>query len=247
MEQSDIEDAAMFLLHLRTQRSQVSGLPGELSPKTLDDAYDIQDATHRFAGWPISMLKVGCTSEIAREVLGIAHPIAGRVPAGGVFESGSAIPVDFFASAPMVECEIAIQVDGTGQPRAIAPAIELINARYSDTGKVPGLSLIADNSAGCGAVLGQASSLVDAGDLDTIEVALIEDGSTIVTGSTQTLLGGTTASLTWMLDHEKARSRPLEDGTWIITGTCTGLTPTNVGSTYTADFGHLGSVSFTLV
>ena len=59
MEQSEIEDAAMFLLHLRTQRDQVGGLPGEFTPKSLEDAYDIQDTIHRFAGWPIGMLKVG--------------------------------------------------------------------------------------------------------------------------------------------------------------------------------------------
>ena len=133
MQPSDIEDAAMFLLHLRTQRGQVRGLPGELMPKTIAHAYDIQDATHRFAGWPIGVLKVGCTSEVAQQFLGIPHPIGGRIPTEGVFESGSTVPKDFLASEPLLECEIAMRVGTDGSVDAVAPAIELVNARYSDT------------------------------------------------------------------------------------------------------------------
>ncbi len=161
MQPSDIEDAAMFLLHLRTQRGQVRGLPGELMPKTIAHAYDIQDATHRFAGWPIGVLKVGCTSEVAQQFLGIPHPIGGRIPTEGVFESGSTVPKDFLASEPLLECEIAMRVGTDGSVDAVAPAIELVNARYSDTSQVSGIGLIADNSVGCGAVLGAPIAIGD--------------------------------------------------------------------------------------
>ena len=246
MQQNEIEDAAMFLLHLRTQRDRVAGLPGELAPKSVDDAYAIQDALHRFAGWPIGMLKVGCTSEIAQQVLGIPHPIGGRVPSDAVFASGTTVPIDFFGAAPLLECEIALQVNADGTVIAAAPAIELVDSRFNDTGKVRGEHLIADNSAGCGAVLGTPVPVADAGDLGQLTMSLRAGDEEIAAGSAEALLGGPSASLDWALAHEAERGRNIQAETWIITGTCTGLSPTEVGTTYTADFGSLGTVGFTL-
>ena len=246
METSDIEDAAMFLLHLRLQRSQAQGMPHELMPKTVEDAYDIQDATHRFGGWPLNMLKVGCTSEIAQQVLGIPHPIGGRIPTEAVFSSGATVPRDFLASEPLLECEIAMRLDSSGRVDAVAPAIELVNARFADTGKVSGESIIADNSAGCAAILGAPISVDEAGDLDQITMALRDDNGEIASGSAKALLGGPHRSLDWAIAHEAERGRTIAAGTWVITGTCTGLTPTQWGAAYTADFGSLGSVGFEL-
>jgi len=246
MEPSDIEDAAMFLLHLRTQRTQVGGLPVELAPKTIEDAYDIQDAHHRFAGWATSTLKVGCTSEMARQFLGIPHPIAGRVPDEGIFASGSAVPRSFFAGAPMLECEIAMRVGADGVVDAVAPAVEFVNPRFGDTSKVSGFSLIADNSAGCGAIIGAPLTVDEAGDLSNLDCRLLQGDDEIAAGNSSALDGGPQASVEWIAAHEIGRGRTLEAGTWIITGTCSGLTPTEFGSTYTADFGTLGLVSFML-
>lgn len=246
MEQSDIEDAAMFLLHLRTQRSQVAGLPGELAPKTVEQAYDIQDATHKFAGWPLEVLKVGCTSEVAQQVLGIPHPIGGRIPSEGVFETGSTVPSSFLASEPLLECEIALRVNAVGKVDAAAPAIELVNPRFLDTSKVAGASLIADNSAGCGVVVGEPVPIADAGDLSAIAMTLHDGNDEIAAGSAQALADGAQGSVDWTLAHESSRGREIAAGTWIITGTCTGLTPTQFDRTYTATFSTLGSVSFKL-
>ncbi|MFT4596670.1 MAG: 2-keto-4-pentenoate hydratase [Paracrocinitomix sp.] len=246
MEQSEIEDAAMFLLHLRTQRDQVGGLPGEFTPKSLEDAYDIQDTIHRFAGWPIGMLKVGCTSLAAQEALGIPHPGGGRIPAEGVFGSGSVVPRSFLASEPLLECEIAMRVGLNGVVDSVAPAIELVNARYSDTSRVSGPSIIADNLASCAAILGVPVSLAEVDDLDALDMTLHNNEGQIASGNAQALIEGPQGSIDWTLAHEASRGRNVVPGTWIITGTCSGLTPTRWGSSYTADFGLLGSVSFTL-
>jgi 2-keto-4-pentenoate hydratase len=246
MEQSDIEDAAMFLLHLRTQRTQVSGLPGELAPKTLDQAYDIQDAHHRFAGSSIGMLKVGCTSVEAQEALGVSHPAGGQIPTEGVFRSGDEVPRAFLASTPLLECEVALRVGPNGRVDAAAPAIELVNGRFLDMSKVAGASLIADNSVACAAVLGEAVPIENLGDIGDLSVTLYGNDVEIASGNTQALIDGPFASVTWTLEHETSRGRTVEPGTWIITGTCTGLTPTEFGGSYRADFAELGSVGFTL-
>ena len=247
MEQSDIEDAAMFLLHLHTQKTQIGGFPGEFSPKTVEEAYDIQDAMHRFAGWELDVLKVGCTSEIAQQVLGIPHPIGGRIPVDGVFADGATIPRALLNAEPLLECEIAMRLDSNGKVEACAPAIELVNSRFKDTSKVSGPSIVADNSAGAGVVLGDALPIEHIDDFSQLAVSLMsDDGTEIAKGSGAALLGGPQASIAWTLEHEANRGRTIDAGTWIITGTCTGLTPTEFGKSYTADFGALGTVSLNL-
>jgi len=246
MEPSEIEDAAMFLLHLHTQNDQVTGLPGELAPKTVDEGYDIQDALHRFGGWPIGLIKVGCTSEFAQEFLGIPHPAAGRIPADAVHQSGATIDAGELGVLPLLECEFALRVDGDGQVDAVAPALELVGGRFKAGAKVSGPTIIADNVSGRAVVLGEAIPIDDAGDLLSAEIELSDGTSTIATGTGAAVIGGPRASLDWTLNHEESRGRSVDAGTWVITGTCTGLVPSEAGTTYTASFGPLGTVSFTL-
>ncbi len=247
LDRPQIEEAAAYLFHLRVQRETAAALPFEIRPKNVEDAYAIQDAMHATAGWPIGVLKVGCTSEIAQEILGIPHPIGGRVPAEGVFASGAEIPASYFANAPAIECEFAIQVDEAGEPVAVAPALELVDPRVTSSAGFGGMTTIADNSAGCGVVLGTATPIEAAGDLVSHDVELRSGtGEVLATGSAAAVLGGPAASVDWTKTHEASRGRDLAGGAWIITGTCTGLTPTQVGGAYLADFGGLGQVSFSL-
>lgn len=245
MEPTDIEDAAMFLLHLRLHRNRAAGMAHELTPKTLDQAYAIQDAVHRFAGWPLGVLKVGCTSQAAQTALSIPHPIAGRVPVEGVFDDGATVPRSFLGAAPLLECEIALRIGEGGEVDAVAPAIELVDPRFQNLARLPGLGLVADNSGAAATVIGPAAD-PSAVDVSALDVRLLADGREIATGSTTDIIGGPYGSLQWALDHEAQRGRTVAPGTWVITGTCTGLTPADWGTTYTAEFGPLGSVHFTL-
>lgn len=246
LEQGQLEEAAAFLFHLRVQRETTTQLPFEIAPRSLDDAYAIQDALHAAAGWPIGVLKVGCTSELAQQFLGIPHPIGGRIPTEGVFDSGVAIPRSFFCTEPAIECEIAMQVDDDGQIVAVAPALELINARVQASGNFGGMSTVADNSAGCAVVLGRPTPVADAGNLADYPIELSDDSAVLATGTAAAVIGGPAASVEWTHSHEQSRGRSVAGGTWIITGTCTGLTPTAWGGNYRASFGDLGDITFSL-
>lgn len=257
LEQAQIEEAAAFLLHLRVQRQSVATFPPEIAPRDLDDAYAIQDAIHDTAGWPISLLKVGGTSTVAQQAVGLSHPIGGRIPADAVFGSGEQIPAPFFGAPPMIECEIALQVGDAGEVLAVAPALELVERRVGGTGTSGGLALIADNSGGCAVVIGEpkpigeldkigeiggSSRLDDI--LEEIDIELRGGDLSLATGRVAAVIGGPTGSTQWSLAHESSRGRTVSPGTWIITGTCTGITPSTFGETYQASFGHLGSVSY---
>jgi len=247
LERGQLEEAAAFLFHLRVQRQTVAALPHEIAPRTIEDAYAIQDALHDTAGWPIGVLKVGCTSEVAQQVLGIPHPIGGRVPADAVFATGTDLPADFFGSAPAIECEFAARVDATGAVTALAPALELVDPRIDLSSRSAGLGLVADNSGACAVVLGEAVDIADVEDLAAVSVELrTAGGEVLANGSASEVIGGPQASVDWTHAHEEVRGRTVDEGTWIITGTCTGLTPSAFGNHYVADYGPLGTVEFRL-
>jgi len=246
MEQSEIEDAAMFLLHLHTQNTQAAGLPGELAPKTIDEAYDIQDALHRYGGWQISMIKVGLTSDFAQELMGVPHPAGGRIQADTIHPSGAELAVSDLGGAPMIEGEFALRVGPDGVPDAVAPAIELVGGRFKPGAKISGPSLIADNVSARAVVLGEPIPINDAAALLDAPIELFADGERLATATGAAINGGPAASLAWVLEHEASRGRTVAEGTWVITGTCTGMTPAKVGTTYSADYGNLGSISFSL-
>lgn len=245
LSQAQIEEAAAFLLHLRVQRETAAALPIEIAPRSLDDAYAIQAALHDATGWDTPVLKVGCTSQLARDLLSLPHPIAGRVPAEGVFFDGADVPSDRFASQPQIECEFALRVDADGRVDAVAPAMELVGPRLVTDGSFVGVGVVADNSAAAGVVLGGPVP-VDQVDLAGGSVELFADGESLVTGVATDVVGGPSGSVSWLAEHEAAHGRTIAAGTWIITGTCTGVTAVEPGVNYRADFGPLGSVSFTL-
>lgn len=246
MPQPQLEEAAAFLFHLWVQRQTATGLPAEITPRSLDDAYAIQDLLHATAAWETPVLKVGCTSEFARKALGLDEPIGGRVPADAVYESGATIDLATFCEAPLIECEFALRVGESGAIDAVAPAFELVDPRVRSASSFGGIVTVADNSGGAATVIGTPIPIEDAGDLTQVGVALYSGNDVVAEGSGADVLGGPMSSVDWMHAHEAARGRTVVPGTWVITGTCTGITPAAPGTTYRVDFGSLGAAEFTL-
>lgn len=252
----DAPHAAALLLELRASGRTIPELPDGLRPGTLEEAYAIQDELHRQGGWSTGALKVGCTSEFAQQALGLDSPVAGVVADAGVFGPCSEIPRALFHHEPLLEGEFAIRVgvDLTderqiGDPRAIAdaaaPSVELVASRFDQVLGSSGLSTVADNVANVALVLGRP---VDPpADLSSLTVTLSAAGRQIAAGSGLAVLGDPYESFAWALRHELSRGRSVPAGTWVTTGTCTGITPCPVGTEVTATHEGLGEVSFTVV
>jgi 2-keto-4-pentenoate hydratase len=254
----DAVHAGALLLELRETGRTVPELPDGLRPASLDEAYAIQDELHRQGGWPVGVLKVGCTSELAQKALAIDSPIAGIVPKHRVLSSGTRFAGDQFHHHPLLESEFALRVGtdiaadadpasivGRDLVDAVAPAIELVGTRFDAPMGGSGFSKIADNSAAAAVVLGSpASSLPD--DLAAIGVTLRCGGEVLAQGNGAAVLGDPYRSFAWSLRHELSRGRSVPAGTWVITGTCTGLVPCPPGAAVTAAFDGLGEVEVTV-
>mgnify|MGYP001812154645 CR=1 FL=1 len=261
MIQVDVPHAASLLLEMRNTMRTIPQLPDGLRPGSPDEAYAIQDALVAAGGWDIAALKVGCTSEAAQQALGIHEPIAGRVPRGAVVSSGASVAAStFHHEAPMIECEFALRIgadvgvdDDVSELAevhdvvdAVAPALELVDNRFVEFFGVSAESIMADNSAVSALVLGEPVSTADVDDLEELSVRLVCEGEELATGVGADVMGDPYRSLRWVLGHERRRGRGVAAGTWVITGTCTGLVPFPVGQRVEAHFAQLGSVAVTV-
>ncbi len=252
----DAPHAGALLVELRETMATIPELPDGLRPGSFEEAYAIQDELRRQGGWGLGALKVGCTSEFAQQALGIDSPVVGAVADHLTFGPGSDVPRSLFHHDPLLEGEfavrLAVDLEDVAQigddPRAVADAVamsvELIASRFDKVLGASGPSTVADNVANGGLVLGEASEPHP--DLAALHVVLAADGEQVATGTGAAVLGDPYEAFAWALRHELAAGRPVAAGTWVTTGTCTGISPCPVGATVSATYDELGTLSFTL-
>ena len=255
----DVEQAAALLLEQLETGGTIPDLPDGLRPATMEEAYAIQDALHRQAGWDIGVLKIGDTTPEAQRNLGIDHPIGGRVPQRRVHVSPARLDVTSFHHPPLLECEFGLRigrpigpdepldVDGVaGCVDAVVPAIEILDTRFDPQFGVSAPSLVADNSVAAAVVLGLPVPVTSPPELVNAEVRLEVEGSVLAEGTGAAALGDPLESLAWIVGHEQHRGRGVDAGTVVITGSCTGDVPCVLDAATVADFGPLGVVHLTI-
>ncbi|MBS0531384.1 MAG: hydratase, partial [Proteobacteria bacterium] len=119
---SKILAAAELIAAARRDRRPLEPLPADIVPRHEADGYRVQDAVHdiltasagRLAGY-----KIGCTSPVMQQYLGIPHPCGGGVFASGIHASGANLHHRDFVRVG-VECEIAVRL-GRDLDAAAAP------------------------------------------------------------------------------------------------------------------------------
>ncbi|UWQ35452.1 hypothetical protein K3555_22600 (plasmid) [Leisingera sp. M527] len=161
--------AAAALAAAWNNRQSLPTLPESLRPRTLDDAYAIQNALIRKIGAPLSGWKLGVTSAAAMERCGLSAPILGCLWDETTQSEDTAFSYSSFLT-PMVEVEVGLRLardlppKEDGQPwtqdevqAAVSSAhlcIELADCRYTDPGSRSWPELIADNSMTGGLAVG---------------------------------------------------------------------------------------------
>ena len=233
--------------------------PAALATLTLAQAYAIQDALvalreasgGRRAGW-----KLGITSPVKQQVMGIAHPLFGRMFADGDRAHGSIAALDAFV-APRTEPELAIGLasaiepgmDRTALARAvawIAPALEITDSRYA-SGKRTANELVADNTSSAGYVIGERISAASAPDYAACTTELVRNGEVMLRGSTADVLDHPLNALAALATHLAARGLHAGAGDVILSGAITDAIPVAAGDTLEARIAGLGSARITFV
>jgi len=262
LEKAQIERAVTALVNARRRHAPLTAFPPNAIPKSLDDAYAVQEAFSRRWSSPVAGYKVGCASPESQRMVGATGPFAARVYAEDCVVSPATVRArDFFMIG--VEAEFAFRLAQDFAPRGggiganreeaaaavaeIVCAIEICDTRLADW-KAAGLhSMIADNGFQGGLVMGPAIPRAAAPDLGRHTVTLSIDDIERGRGTGQLVLGHPLDSLAWIAGELARRHHPLKAGDIVAAGTCTGLHFVTQPATVVADFGALGRVEVKVV
>jgi 2-oxo-3-hexenedioate decarboxylase/2-keto-4-pentenoate hydratase len=195
----------------------------------------IQDALHemltdRGHGGVVGT-KIGCTTRVMQEYLGVPHPVAGGIFDTTVREGAGEFDFDSFLHVG-VECEIAVKlgsaIAASGAPHSVGtvsgavaalfPAIEIVDDRYADfEAREPDWrTWLADDFFGAGIVLGEPVTEWRELDLAAVHGSMQINDIEVGSGHGRDIINGhPLEALAWLANAEAARGRDLPAG-WII-------------------------------
>ena len=245
MRQDQAEEAARLLCTARRGGEPLADLASGCRPQSDADAYQIQDAVIRRLGETIGGWKVGVASA---NTAAFCAPIFARMirPSPASY-SGAELRLI------AIEAEIAFRLGHDLPPRAapyeraeftvgitMHPVIEVVDSRYADFQSLGRTSILADNYSNGGLVWGAAVPDWEKLDLARTEMRITEDGKPFADSS----MGAARDPVAALVDFANLmRSRGgAKAGTFVTTGSWTGMVFTRHGAKISADFGPLGRV-----
>ena len=245
MNPEQVEMAAAQLIADRDANRLMGHWPDTWRPSNVDDAYAIQDRVHAKraeAGQVLGGWKLGCTTPVMQEMLGIPSPCVGGILANAIHPSPLARPFDAFVS-PMAECEIAIRlaadvpINKNGYDReSIAPYVgsvmatmEITEERYQDRPERAAAEFIADDFFQKAVVLGPERADWSALDLAATTGTTHVGGEARGRGKGSDVMGHPFAALAWLADHLAKRGKHMKKGDIVSTGSVVIATPIGRG------------------
>ncbi len=260
MEQSAVAQAAEILAQARLGGQTIDGLPENLQPQNLEDAYQIQGALipliERLSNGSRAGYKGGATNKAALQNFGLNEPFVGVLISSYMLKSSDTIP-DSDCKFKLLEPEFAFRM-GEDLPSAAAPydlggvcaavasvmtSIEVVDLRFTGGMAAGGLQVIADNSAAGYWLAGTEYTELDAIDFEDWPVSLHVNGTLVAEGNSANVLGNPLNSLMFLANNLCMRGGGLKAGDIVTAGSCTAPTPAQAGDECVADFGSLGKVS----
>lgn len=247
--EADLRRAADLLLDARRTKTTIEDLPEDVRPVDVNEAYYIQDrmaeAYGDIGGW-----KIGAGSPDAT-------PLYGPMMKAWLAED-RAVWKDARHRFRGLEAEIAFKVGKDLPARATPytreevvaameschPAIEVLECALTEPKKVGKPSMIADLQMHGGFVAGPAIANWQAIDWSKESVSLSVDGVVRVERTGSNTSGDLVGLLPYLANQGAARTGGLKKGDWITTGSWTGNTPSESGSSVDVVFSpHGGRVS----
>jgi 2-oxo-3-hexenedioate decarboxylase/2-keto-4-pentenoate hydratase len=255
----NILEAAKAIASARRDRRLLQPLAADIAPQNEAEGYRIQDAVHELLaadGGPLAGYKIGCTSAVMQQYIGIPHPCGGGVFAKGVHASGVSLRHRDFIRVG-VECEIAVRLARDLAPTGSAftadtiapaidayhPAIEIVDDRYADWRTIGAPTLVADDFFAAGCVLGAPVSRAATPDLLSVIGRAAINGVEAGRGTGADVLGHPHAALAWLANHLAASGKHLRAGQIVLTGSLVKTLWLNAGDKAVMELSGLGTVA----
>ena len=234
MDREAVSEAARLLSGARLGRARLEALPEAIRPSDEAGAYLVQELIHEhLTGGGFGVLaghKIGCTTPVMQEYLGISNPCAGGVYGPMTNSIRGTYRFEEFL-CPGVECEVAVRLrndlDPSGAPydrRSVASAvdsvmasIEVVDDRWADYKGIDPPSLIADDFFAAGCVLGPPVAWRGQ-DLVAIGGSMHVNGDLVGTGIGGDIMGHPLEALAWLANLMAGRGRGLHADEFVTLG-----------------------------
>jgi 2-oxo-3-hexenedioate decarboxylase len=233
--------------------------PPALAGLPLAGGYAIQDALvalrvatgAEVAGW-----KLGITSPVKQRVMGIDHPLFGRIFAAGE-RAGDDEVRHAEHIAPRVEPELAfglaVPLDPAMDEPAlaaavawIAPALEITDSRFHARQRTA-VELVADNTSASAYAIGPRIAAPFTAAFGSYPTELVRNGDVVARGSTADVLGDPLRALAALAAHVAARGLRTVPGQIVLSGAITDAVAIVPGDVLEARLRGLGAVAVRFV
>jgi 2-keto-4-pentenoate hydratase len=255
--------AARLIAAARLAKTPLAPLPENCRPMTPDEGYSVQEVLHgllrddnneRRVGY-----KIGCTTPVMQQMIGVDHPCAGSISDTEVFHDHVSLPYADFINVG-VECEICVILARDLSPdnapysrervvdaiSAVAPSIEIIDRRAQGGPAAVGIpTMIADDFSAAGAVLGPETRDWKNIDLAALSGRVLIDGKELSAGVGADVMGHPLEAVAWFANMKAARGEILQKGEFILTGSLTMAQFPEGPCEVTVEIDQLGSVGVT--
>jgi 2-keto-4-pentenoate hydratase len=233
--------------------------PGAI-PRTLAEAYGIQDAAIALAGKTVIGWKVGRINPPIDGIDRLAGPIfAGAVAQPATAQPAAEMPV-FAGGFAAAEAEFLLRVGqapAPGQTRfthdeaaalidAVHVGIEIASSPFPGINTHGATVTVSDFGNNNGLVVGAAIPDWRAAAINDWPVSLLINGETIGTGTAATMLDGPVGAARFLFEALAARGIALTPGQWISSGAVTGVHEVKIGDAVEARFGTGYAVACTI-
>lgn len=252
-----VTDIAQELDQAHTSQSEFPVLTQKYPRLKRPTAYAIQRlyVRERIGDEKIAGYKAALTSEGARKKLASQRAATGVLFGTGWKDSGATIQRNNYLN-PLLETELGYVIkkpitdklrsvkDVRSYLYGVVPAVEIPDIGYKDISGIKLPDFVATNSGSASYVLGEPVGLkyLDTNDITAI---LRKDGKVVNTGKGTDAMGNQWETLFWLINYIIDQGYIIGEGQVLLTGALGEVLPCATGS-YTADFGPVGTVSFTV-
>ena len=256
---SKAERAARHLFEAHRDRRPYEALPDDISPATIEEAYDMQEAFQALLAperGAIVGYKIALTTPVMQRMVGFDAPCAGAVFENGVHHSPAALKAADYVRIG-AECEVSVRLrsglPASGAPYdrsgvaaavgALMPAFEIVDDRGADYSNLYFLGVAADNAWNAGVVLGAERADWQGLDLENSQGAMTINGEPAGEGYGRDVLGHPLDALAWLANTLAGRGKELQAGMLVMTGSIVSTKFLNTGDRAAFTFEGLGDIS----
>ena len=196
-------------------------LPEFPSTIELGDAYALQHmVTSLCTPGSTDGIKAGVTADRLQKHLGLKHALLGSLYGKSRLPAKSVLP---YIEGRMLECELAVTVDGYGNPKAVAPAVEIVYLRFSRQDDFSASNLVSCNLGADTYIVGD--SVPWSRRYGAASVTLTRDGEVLNRAPMNDALGGSEESIRWIWQESIHRGFAPVANSLLLTGACESIAP----------------------